>query len=130
MKTLHSTYNSCLYPHPLLTIVNPHAHEDIHSRTGVTPYSIFRIFASEGHDYPLPPVRVYHRGHTPYLLDFQPFSLRAAFLVRASLLTRLRMCVWFGGVYILRYNRCRSDETASEQFRGKTYCKLLRGKSV
>ena len=73
MKTISSIHNSCLYPHHLLTSINPHAHENTYSRAGVEGYSIFRIFASEGHNYPLPPVRAYHRGHTPYLLDFQPF---------------------------------------------------------
>ena len=124
MKTISTIHNSCLYPHHLLTSINPHAHENTYSRAGVEGYSIFRIFASEGHNYPLPPVRAYHRGHTPYLLDFQPFFLRATFLTRASLLPRLRVCVWFGGVCILRYNRCRSDDTASEQLRNITYCKI------
>jgi hypothetical protein len=73
MKYIHKTHNSCLYPHPLLTISNPHTHEDIHSRTGVRGYSIFGIFASEGHDYPLPPTWAYRRGHTPYLIDLQQF---------------------------------------------------------
>ena len=88
METIHTTYNSCLYPRPLLTTVNPHAHEDTHSRTGVGGYSIFRIFVSEGHDYPLPPAWAYPRWYTPYLIDSQSISLRAAFLVRASLLPR------------------------------------------
>lgn len=70
MKTIYSIHNSCLYPHPLLTTVNPHAHEDTHSRAGVERYSIFGILVSEGHDYPLPPTWAYRRGHTPYLTDF------------------------------------------------------------
>ena len=97
MKTISSIHNSCLYPHPLLTNVNPHAHENTHSHAGVGGYSIFGIFASEGHDYPLPLSWAYRRGHTPYLVETQGISLRAAFFVRASLLPRLRMCVWFGG---------------------------------
>lgn len=115
MKTISSIHNSCLYPHPLLTTVNPHAHENTYSRAGVEHNSIFRIFVREGHDYPLPLSWAYHRGYTPYLLETQGISLRAALFTRASLLPRLRVCIGFGGVCILRYNCCRSDETASEQ---------------
>ena len=112
MKTIYTTYNSCLYPHLSLTTINPHAHEGTLSRAGVGHNSNFGIFASERHDYPLPPTWAYRRWHTPYLLEFQVFSLRAALFTRASLLPRLRVCVGFGGVCILRYNCCRSDETS------------------
>lgn len=121
MKTTLPTYNSCLYPHLSLTTINPHAHENTYSRAGVGHNSNFGIFARERHDYPLPPTWAYRRGYTPYLLETQAISLRAALFTRASLLPRLRVCVGFGGVYILRYNCCRSDETASELLRNKTY---------
>ena len=76
MKTISSIHNSCLYPHLSLTTFNPHAHEDTRSRAGVGGYSIFRIFASERHDYPLPPAWAYSRGYTrPPCGFFSPLFL-------------------------------------------------------
>lgn len=94
MKTIYSIHNSCLYPHPLLTTVNPHAHEDTHSRAGVEGYSIFGILVSEGHDYPLPPVWAYRRGHTPYLIDFVVVALLKTFF-KLFLWVHFLVRVWF-----------------------------------
>lgn len=94
MKTISSIHNSCLYPHLSLTSINPHAHEGTYSRAGVEGYSIFGILVSEGHDYPLPPAWWYHRGHTPYLLDFVVVALPKTFF-KLFLWVHFLVRVWF-----------------------------------